>query len=61
MSLVQVRLHALNLDRALAEMAAAGHRSVEVQTHVTKHARAYAMYTRRGFTLQDAWASLVKT
>lgn len=49
------------LDRALAGMAAAGHARVEVQTHVTKHARAYAMYTRRGFTLEDAWASLVKT
>ncbi len=49
------------LDRALVEMAAAGHRRVEVQTHVTRHARAYALYTRRGFTLQDAWASLVKT
>ena len=49
------------LDRTLAEMAAAGHRRVEVQTHVTRHARAYALYTRRCFILQDAWASLVKT
>jgi GNAT superfamily N-acetyltransferase len=49
------------LDRALAGMAAAGHARVEVQTHVANHARAYAMYTRRGFALQDAWASLVKT
>lgn len=49
------------LDRALADMAAAGHTSVEVQTHVVKHALAYALYTRRGFIVQDAWASLVKT
>lgn len=49
------------LDRALAEMAAAGYRRVEVQTHVAKHRRAYEMYMRRGFTLEDAWASLVKT
>lgn len=42
-------------------MTAAGHTSVEVQTHVVKHARAYALYTRRGFVVQDAWASLVKT
>lgn len=49
------------LDRALAAMAAAGHTRVEVQTHVVKHALAYAMYTRRGFIVQDAWASLVKT
>jgi GNAT superfamily N-acetyltransferase len=49
------------LDRALAGIAAAGHVRVEVQTHVAKHARAHAMYTRRGFILQDAWASLVKT
>ncbi len=49
------------LDRALAEMAAAGHTRVEVQTHVVKHARSYALYTRRGFTVEDAWASLVKT
>lgn len=49
------------LDRALAEMAAAGQVRVEVQTHVAKHARAYALYSRRGFTLEDAWASLVKT
>jgi GNAT superfamily N-acetyltransferase len=49
------------LDRALVEMAAAGHTRVEVQTHVTKYPRAYELYTRRGFTLEDAWASLVKT
>ena len=49
------------LDRALADMTAAGHTSVEVQTHVVKDARAYALYTRRGFVVQDAWASLVKT
>ena len=49
------------LQRSLAEMAAAGHDRVEMQTHVVKHARAHAMYTRRGFTLADAWASLVKT
>ena len=49
------------LDRTLAEMATAGHARVEVQTHVTKHQRAYELYLRRGFTLEDAWASLVKT
>ncbi len=49
------------LDRTLAEMAAAGHTRVEVQTHVTKHQRAYELYIRRGFTLDDAWSSLVKT
>lgn len=49
------------LDRTLAEMAAAGHARVEVQTHVTKHQRAYELYIRRGFGLDDAWASLVKT
>ncbi len=49
------------LDRTLAEMAAAGHARVEVQTHVTKHQRAYEIYIRRGFRLEDAWASLVKT
>jgi GNAT superfamily N-acetyltransferase len=49
------------LDRALAEMAAAGHGRVEVQTHLTKHERAYQLYASRGFTLEDAWASLVKT
>lgn len=49
------------LDRAMAEMAAAGHGRVEVQTHVVKHPRAYELYTRRGFGLEDAWASLVKT
>lgn len=49
------------LARALAEMAAAGHARVEVQTHVVKHARAHELYSRRGFMLVDAWASLVKT
>lgn len=49
------------LDRALHEMGQAGFGRVEVQTHVTKHPRAYEMYRRRGFTLEDAWASLVKT
>lgn len=49
------------LNRSLAEMAAGGYRRVEVQTHVTKHQRAYLLYTRRGFGLEDAWASLVKT
>ncbi|MBE2234097.1 MAG: GNAT family N-acetyltransferase [Anaerolinea sp.] len=49
------------LDRALAEMAAAGQARVEVQSHVTKHPRAYQLYIGRGFLLEDAWASLVKT
>jgi GNAT superfamily N-acetyltransferase len=49
------------LARALAEMAAAGHARVEVQTHVVKHPRAHELYSRRGFMLEDAWATLVKT
>lgn len=54
-------LGSYRLDRALAEMAIAGHAHVEMQTHVAKHARACQLDTRRGFTLEDAWASLVKT
>jgi GNAT superfamily N-acetyltransferase len=49
------------LDQTLHGLASGGYSRVEVQTHLTKHARAYEMYTRRGFTLEDAWASLVKT
>lgn len=49
------------LDQTLHGLASGGYSRVEVRTHLTKHARAYEMYTRRGFTLEDAWASLVKT
>jgi GNAT superfamily N-acetyltransferase len=49
------------LDQTLHGLASGGYSRVEVQTHLTKHAQAYAMYTRRGFNLEDAWANLVKT
>ncbi len=49
------------LDQTLHGLASGGYSRVEVQTHLTKHALAYAMYMRRGFTLEDAWANLVKT
>jgi len=49
------------LDKTLHELASGGHSRVEVQTHLTKHALAHAMYMRRGFTLEDSWANLVKT
>jgi GNAT superfamily N-acetyltransferase len=49
------------LDQTLHGSTSGGHSRVEVQTHLVKHALAHAMYIRRGFILEDAWASLVKT
>jgi GNAT superfamily N-acetyltransferase len=56
----------LLLDKAMDEMAAAlpagdGPRRVEVQTHVVRHADAVALYESRGFQIDDAWVTLVKT
>ncbi len=49
------------LDQTLHGLARSGYSRVEMQTHLIKHAQAYAMYARRGFTVEDAWANLVKT
>jgi GNAT superfamily N-acetyltransferase len=35
-------------------------RSVEVQTHLVKHAQAAALYERRGFVVDAAWVNLQK-
>lgn len=65
----ELRGHGLGrylLDRALAEMVHAaaprgGYSHAEVHTHLTHHADASALYTRRGFTVEAAWVNLVKT
>jgi GNAT superfamily N-acetyltransferase len=54
------------LDHALYAMAHApaphgGYQAVEVQSHLVHHPRAVALYQRRGFEIDEAWVSLVKT
>jgi GNAT superfamily N-acetyltransferase len=53
------------LDRALVEQMHApppwgGYRTVEVQTHLVKHAQAAALYERRGFEIEMAWVNMSK-
>jgi len=65
-------LGAFLLDQALYEMATApraegsrsgrgGYASVEVLTHLVRHARAVKLYESRGFLVDEAWVHLVKT
>lgn len=54
------------LDRALFEMAHrspphGGFRRVELHTHVVNFAAALRLYEQRGFSVEDAWVTLVKT
>lgn len=59
-------LGSLLLDTALADMASyqamgGPFDRVEVQTHLVRHSDAVALYESRGFTIDDAWVTLVKT
>lgn len=59
-------LGSLLLDTALDDMTKPSQmggpfRRVEVQTHVVRHIEAVALYESRGFQIDDAWVSLVKT
>jgi len=53
------------LDRTLHDLFHApppwgGYHSIEVQTHLVKHAKAAALYERRGFGVDAAWVNLQK-
>lgn len=59
-------LGAFLLDQALCEMSTApaprgGYASVEVLTHLVRHANAVGLYESRGFQVDEAWVHLVKT
>jgi len=54
------------LDQALYEIKTApwpagGYEAVELNTHLVHFATAVGMYERRGFVVDDAWVTLVKT
>jgi GNAT superfamily N-acetyltransferase len=53
------------LDRALYDLTHApppwgGYQSVEVETHLVRHAQAAALYERRGFETDAAWVNMSK-
>lgn len=50
--LLDAGLHAMSADRPAG---------IELHTHLVHHARAAAMYERRGFLVDMAWVNLVKT
>jgi GNAT superfamily N-acetyltransferase len=59
-------LGSLLLDTALADMAAPSppggpYQRAEVQTHLVRHTDAVALYESRGFQIDEAWVTLVKT
>ena len=59
-------LGAYLLDHALAEMRKHTHLGgpyayAEVQSHLVRHDAAVALYESRGFQIDDAWVTLVKT
>lgn len=59
-------LGSLLLDAALSDMVTPSSlggpfERAEVQTHLVRHATAVALYESRGFQIDDAWVTLVKT
>lgn len=53
------------LDRTLYDLIHAsppwgGYHTLEVQTHLVRHAKAAALYERRGFVTDEAWVNMVK-